>query len=59
MIIDLKIVELSDEEVNTCNDCLQVAFKYMVEDNITNGRWFGSNLKSECELYITNLTKDI
>jgi hypothetical protein len=52
MNADLYIVELTENEIQTGGDCILVAFKYMVEDRNTGGRWFGSNNKEECEEYI-------
>jgi len=54
MIRNFVIVELTDQDLS-CTECgLMNAFKYMVEDTETGGRWFGSNDRTDCEDYINN-----
>ena len=49
------IVEISDEDIDNTDCGLMNAFKYMVEDVDTGGRWFGSNDRVVCEDYINNM----
>jgi hypothetical protein len=49
------IVEIPDEEINNTECGLMTAFKYMVENTETGGRWFGSNDRAECQAYIDNM----
>lgn len=48
-----RIIEIPDDQIG---DCILDAFKYMVEDEITGTRWFGSNNYNECIYYIQNYT---
>jgi|TARA_R110002096_G_C14543897_1_gene718676 hypothetical protein len=48
------IVEIPDNEIEKCPDCLMNCFKYMVQDKENMGKWFGSDIKQECINYIKN-----
>ena len=56
MIPTFTIIEIPDNEIENCPDCLMNGFKYMVQDRENNNRWFGSNTKQECIEYIANYT---
>ena len=54
---NFRIITISQQEREEAgDDCLLCDFDYMVEHIETGGRWFGSNIYSECEDYIANHT---
>lgn len=48
-----RIIEVPEDKIG---DCILDAYKYMVEDEMNNTRWFGSNVYQECVDYISNFT---
>lgn len=50
------IIEVPQEKIG---DNILEAYRYMVEDEDNQTRWFGSNSYQECLDYITNYTLNI
>lgn len=48
-----RIIEIPDDKIG---DSILDAYKYMVEDEDNQTRWFGSNSYQECSDYINNYT---
>lgn len=48
-----RIIEIPEEEIG---NCILNAFKYMVEDEENQTRWFGSNIYQDCINYINEYT---
>jgi hypothetical protein len=46
-----RIIEIPSDKIG---DCILNAFKYMVEEEESNTRWFGANTIEECENWINN-----
>lgn len=49
------IIEIPEDKIGTC---ILDAFKYMVEEDESKSRWFGSNVYQECVDYISNYTNN-